>query len=348
MKKEWMYSISTGIFILFILFCVMWILKPFEKISNGEVIVYVAHDQDYSEPILKKFEKTTGIKVKAVYDTEATKTVGLVNRLIAEKNNPQADVFWNNEVSRTIFLKKSGVLIPYKSPNSEDKPEIYKDKEGYWTGFAARARVIIYNTRLVRREEAPMSIFDLTDEKWRGKVGIANPLFGTTGSHVAALFALLGKGEAENFFKKLKKNDIKVVESNGMVRDQVVAGDLYIGLTDTDDANDAIVKGKNVAMVFPDQGNNEIGTLIIPNSVMLIKGSRNKENGKKLIDYLLSKEVEQMLSESKAMQMPLGKNVPHPKHVPNISDIKGMNIASDGIYDNLNYSQKFIRALLLT
>lgn len=335
---------------LILVFCVIafYFLLVHGGSASNEVVVYVAHDQDYSEPILKAFEEKTGIRVKTVYDTEATKTVGLVNRLIAEKSRPQADVFWNNEVSRTILLRNTGVLTPYKSPNAEDKPGIYRDGQGYWTGFAARARVIIYNTRLISEEDAPKSIFDLTNEKWKGKIGIANPLFGTTGSHVAAFFALWGDEKAEKYFRDLRENDLKVVESNGMVRDQVVAGDLYMGLTDTDDANDAIVEGKAVAMVFPDQGDNETGTLIIPNSVMLIKGSKNPGNGKRLIDYLLSREVEQKLSESKAMQMPLGRNVPHPENVPAVSKLKGMQVTSYEIYDHLEYSQKFIQGLLLS
>ncbi|MDI7277711.1 MAG: iron ABC transporter substrate-binding protein, partial [Anaerolineae bacterium] len=66
------------------------------------VVVYTSRDQLYAEPILKGFERDTGIRVRAVYDTGATKTVGLTNRLLAEKDHPQADVFWNSEVARTI------------------------------------------------------------------------------------------------------------------------------------------------------------------------------------------------------------------------------------------------------
>lgn len=345
-----MATVNKYVFAVLIVFSIIiafYYLFGHEASSN-EVVVYVAHDQDYSEPILKSFEDETGIRVKALYDTETTKTVGLVNRLIAEKNRPRADVFWNNEVSRTIMLKNKGILAPYKSLNARDKPDLYKDEEGYWTGFAARARVIIYNTLLVNEEDAPKSILDLRDPRWHGKAGIANPLFGTTGSHVASLFALFGNEKAEEYFTDLKANDLKVVESNGMVRDQVVAGDLYLGLTDTDDANDAIVEGKAVSMVFPDQGEDGIGTLIIPNSVMLIKDSPNPKNGMMLIDYLLSKDVEQRLSESKAMQMPLGRDVPHPDSVPDVGDLKGMQVTQQEIYDNLRHSQEFMQDLLLT
>jgi len=312
---------------------------------SNEVVIYVAHDQDYSEPILKLFEQKTGINVKPLYDTETTKTVGLVNKLIAEKNNPQADVFWNNEVSRTIKLKNADVLTPYISPNADDKPSKFKDSDGYWTGFAARARVIIYNTDLVDPENIPQSIHDFKRPKWKGKFCIANPIFGTTGSHVSSLFALWGEEKAKQFFLDLKANDMKVVESNGMVRDQVVAGEYLAGLTDTDDAYDAISEGKKVAMIFPDE--DDIGTLVIPNSVMMIKGGPNTENGRKLVDYLLSKEVESNLAESKAMQMPLGAGVSKPDHVPAVEDLTSMDITPYQISDSLESSQRFVQETLL-
>ena len=114
--------------------------------ARQEVIVYTSLDKVFSQPIFEAFEKETGIKVKAVYDSEATKTTGLVNRLIAEKNNPKADIFWNSETGRTVVLMKKGVLAQYVSPCASDIPAGFKDPEGYWTGFAARCRILIYNT----------------------------------------------------------------------------------------------------------------------------------------------------------------------------------------------------------
>ena len=87
--------------------------------TQQQVVVYTSLDKVFSQPILEEFEHKTGIGVKAVYDSEATKTTGLVNRLIAEKDSPRADVFWNSETGRTIVLKQKGVLAPYKSPQEE-------------------------------------------------------------------------------------------------------------------------------------------------------------------------------------------------------------------------------------
>jgi iron(III) transport system substrate-binding protein len=219
--------------------------------KENEVVVYTSHDQIYSEPILSDFQKKTGIKVRAVYDVEAAKTTGIVNRLIAEKDHPRCDVFWNNENGRTIVLKKKGVLAPYHSPSAKDIPDQFKDPEGFWHGFGARARVIIYNKELVKPDEIPASVFDFTKESWKGQFALANPLFGTTATHAAALFCVLGDEKAKQFFADLKANGAVIADGNSVVKDQVANGELKAGLTDTDDVNMAVLAGKPVGMIHP-------------------------------------------------------------------------------------------------
>src|SRR5215204_5858535 len=148
--------------------------------SAGEVTVYVSTDRVFSEPILKAYEQQAGVKVNAVYDTEETKSTGLANKLLAEKDKPRADVFWSNEPVRTLVLKSRGMLAPYQSANAEGIPATFRDPENYWTGFSARIRVIVYNTRLVNPEEAPKSVYDLADPKWKDQIAIADPRFGST------------------------------------------------------------------------------------------------------------------------------------------------------------------------
>jgi iron(III) transport system substrate-binding protein len=108
--------------------------------SGSEVVVYTSEDQVFSEPVLKDFEKTSGIKVRAVYDTEETKSTGVALRIVAEREHAQADVFWANEPLRAVMLQQRGLLAPYQSPNAEGIPARYRDPDGHWVGFAARAR----------------------------------------------------------------------------------------------------------------------------------------------------------------------------------------------------------------
>ena len=305
------------------------------------VVVYTALDEMYSRPVLDAFEAASGVRVKTVYDTEASKTTGLVNRLIAERTRPRADVFWNNEVMQTIVLKRKGVLAPYPSPAAEAIPQKYKDPEGYWTGFAARARVIIYNTELV--QEPPRSILDLVEPAWRGKAAIAKPLFGTTATHAAALFAAWGNDKAKRFFQDLLANKVAVLPGNATVRDLVARGEYAWGLTDTDDANGAVEDGFPAKWLLPDQEQGGLGTLVIPNSVALIEGGPNPDGGKALIDYLLRPEVERLLSESRSIQIPLNPTVKAPERVPRLRTIRTMAVSFEAMADVMARSATFIR-----
>jgi iron(III) transport system substrate-binding protein len=290
--------------------------------AGNEVTVYVSTDRVFSEPVLREYERQSGTRVNAVYDTEETKSTGLANKLLAEKDRPQADVFWSNEPVRTLILKSRGVLAPYLPPNAQTIAGRFKDPDGYWTGFSARLRVIIYNTNLVKPDEAPSSILDLADPRWKGQVAIADPRFGSTSFHVAALYAQLGDEKADEFFRRLKANDVKVVDGNSVVRDLVARGELMVGLTDTDDVNVALENGLPVAMVIPDRDG--IGVAVMPNMVSLIAGAPNPERGRALVDYLLSPAVEEMLARSEAVQIPLHPEMAPPKNMPALDAVRPM------------------------
>jgi iron(III) transport system substrate-binding protein len=259
-----------------------------------------------------------------VYDTEEIKSTGLANRLLAEKARPQADVFWSNEPVRTLVLKSRQVLAPYRSPSAEGIPATLVDPDGYWTGFSARMRVIAYNTKLVKAQDAPRSVFDLTNVKWRGQVAIADPRFGSTSFHIAALYALAGDVKMDEFFRELKANGVRIVDGNSVVRDLVARGEVKVGLTDTDDVNVALGDGQPISMVLPDREG--LGVPVMPNMVSLIAGAPHPEEGRRLIDYLLSPDVERQLAQSDAVQVPLHAGVPGPENVPPIDTFRPMTL----------------------
>jgi len=295
--------------------------------TKDEVVVYTTVDQIFSEPILRDFEKETGIKVKAIFDTEETKSTGVLNRIIAEKNNPQCDVFWSGDPVRAIVLKNRGITTPYNSAVASDIPSNFKDKDYQWIGFSARARVLIYNKTLIKKDKVPKSIFDLTKEQYRAKFAIANPLFGTTSFHFASWFSYFGDQKAKKLLENLKKNRVIIATSNGDVKKRVLNKEIAFGLTDTDDAFEAIKESKDIGVIFLDQESG-IGDLIMPNTLSLIKNSPHNSNGKKIIDYLLSKETERKLALS-CSQMPLHKGVKTPKSVPSLDNIVPMKIDYD-------------------
>jgi iron(III) transport system substrate-binding protein len=304
------------------------------------VVVYVSEDQVFSEPILKDFERETGITVKPVFDTEESKSTGVMNRLIAEKNNAQADVYWANEPVRAEALKQRGVSTPYVSPSAEGIPDQFKDADHYWTGFSARARVVLVNAGSTI---TPAGITAYTEPAAKGRAAIANPLFGTTTAYVAALFTIWGDERARTFMNDMKKNAVKMTTSNGESADFVATGQVDFALVDTDDAVNRKKQGKPVEIIYPDQDSNGIGVLILPNALALIKGGPHAENGKRLIDYLLSKQAERKLAFADCAQIPLHAGVDKPPEVRRIEDIKPMRVSYADLARKMDEIQPFLK-----
>lgn len=275
-----------------------WWLSP----DTAPLVVYCAHDAVFAEGILRDFERESGIQVVVRYDSEATKSLGFINLLIQEKENPQCDVFWNNELLGTCELKEQQVLVPYQGPGFDRIPENFKDPDGYWAGFAARLRVYIVNTdRMTADEAAIESRLGGTDDLSR--VTIAQPLFGTTLTQFTLLWHEWGDTRLRNWQKDLQKRGIREVNGNAATRSLVADGACDFGFTDSDDYFGAKDEGKPVA-ALPVRANGK--TICIPNSVAIIRGTQQIENAQKLVDYLLAAETELRLARSESRQIPLG------------------------------------------
>jgi len=273
-----------------ILFVAAWNLAACKE--NSTVVIYTSVDRHFAEPILQAFEDETGIKVEALYDVEAAKTTGLVNKLIAEADRPRADVFWNGEFLQTQLLAQRGLLTAYATDGQQDQQHL-------WTAFGGRARVLIVNTTTLPQDQWPDSLADFLADRWPGnQMAIAHPLFGTSATHAAALYAAWGDAHAADFYRSAQARGVRIVDGNSVVRDLAVKGEIMFGLTDTDDACSALENGEEVAVVFPDQSDGAIGTLVIPNTVAMIAGAPHPENGKLFVDYLLGENIALELAEA--------------------------------------------------
>jgi len=247
----------------------------------GSVIVYTSQDQVYAEPILKDFEAETGIKVRAVFDSEAVKTVGLANRLLAERSHPQCDVFWNNEVFRTHQLEVSGVF-------REQDPFV---EVGY------RSRRLVIDTNKLSLAEAPRSLLELTNAVWRGKVALAYPLFGTTCTHFLALRQHWGAPAWENWCRALQANRLLLVDGNSVVVRLVGKGEAAIGLTDSDDIAAGQREGYPiVALPMNDE------TLLTPNTVAVVRGCPHPGAAQKFYEYVQQPKVLEKLVSASALE----------------------------------------------
>ena len=275
--------------------------------------------------------------------------MSLYEEIVRESKRPRCDLYWNNEILHTIRLSKQGLLEPYESPSAADYPEWTKAKDRTWQAFAARARVLIVNTNLVAANDYPRGIFDLTKPAWKDRVVMAKPAFGTTATQAVCLFDALGDGPARKFFLDLRANGLAFVAGNKQVAQGVANGDFAVGFTDSDDALIELDAGKPVVLIFPDREGHpdypRLGTLFIPNTLAIIKGSANVAGAKKLIDSLLSAGVEKKLAEGGGRQIPLNPKTQANLHPALVrpEQVKSMQVDWDRAAERWQEVQTFLR-----
>jgi len=313
-----------------------------------DLVVYCSLDQEFAEPLVQRFARESGLEVHAEFDVEAAKTVGLVARLREESTNPRCDVFWNNEVAHTAALAADGLLERYDSPSAAEIPAQFRDPERRWTGFAARARILIVNTQLCD-PHAITGMWDLVDPKWSGKVGMAKPLTGTTMTHMAALYLTLGEERADEYLARIQTGSqsgaVNLTNGNSSVARLVGDGKLAFGWTDTDDFAVAKERGAPVAAVYPDaQG---CGTLLLPTAVAILKGAPHVENARRFVDWVLRPEIEKELAFSRSAQIPVRGSVERPPDMLVPGTFKVMRIEYGALGAELERRAERLKRLFL-
>jgi iron(III) transport system substrate-binding protein len=267
--------------------------------AAGPVVLYTSVDEPFVRPLIARFQNETGIAVTLLTDAEAAKSVGLAEKIRAERDHPRADVWWDNECFLTINLAREGILAPYDSPAAADIPAQYKDREHRWAAGVLRARVLVSSPKLAGKTGAAKQLRDLLRPEWRGRIAIARPTAGTTGGHVAALYVTWGDERADAFFRQLHDNGCLLLGGNAMVAESVARGDLIAGVCDNDDAASASAEIGKLETALPDQDEIGDGTLAIPAPVSLVTGAPHPVAATKLIDFLLSRDVDRALIDAK-------------------------------------------------
>jgi iron(III) transport system substrate-binding protein len=268
------------------------------------VVLYTSCDDYLLRDIIPVFEKESGISVLIVGDTEATKTTGLVQRVIDEKDHPRADVWWSNEPFGTIRLAHEGLLAPYVSRTQQGAvgmtpwPKGFRGARETWYGFSVRARALAFNSKRISAESAPHSLKALIRPEWKGRVGMARPQFGTTRGELGALHLAEGDDGFRAWVKGMHDNGVRLYDGNSTVVRALASGEIDVGLTDTDDVLAGQHEGWPVESV-------PVPGMLIPNTVGLVHGAPHQDQAAALIDFLISPRVEYILEKSIAGLQPV-------------------------------------------
>ena len=306
------------------------------------VVLYTSVDESFARQIVAEFTDRHAIRVDVLFDSEAGKTTGLVKRIRAEAGDPRADVFWSGELFNTIVLARDGLLEPYDSPSAADIPRRYRDPSHRWTAIGLRARVLAFDPRRTPATELPDRWEQLAEPRYASRLSIANPLFGTTHGHVAAMFALWGEERGRAFLKALHNGGARLAAGNGATVRDVLDGRADLAATDTDDVWVLQRQGASLDQRPLDLGDG--GTLLIPTSVGVVKGCRHPGPARKLVDFLLSAECERLLAGSDSRNVPVRESLRAELKLELPPETR---LSFDAIADHLAPSADAIREILI-
>jgi len=255
--------------------------------GTNAIVLYCAQDQVFSEAVLDDFTRTTGLKVRTIHDSEAVKTVGLANRLIAEMPNPRADIFWGNEELRTRQLAARGVF---------GTNHIGAADAG-WLAFGSRTRRLVIDPRKLPSSDRPSSLVELTNARWKGKLSLAMPLFGTASTHFHVLRTKWGEVVWRDWCRALMANRPFLEPGNSHVVRRVARGEALVGLTDSDDIAVARLGGAQVEALTL-----ENDLLSIPNTIALVRPAAPGSPARRLVEFLISDPVRDRLVAAGALE----------------------------------------------
>ncbi len=279
--------------------------RPAQVEYRGEVVLYTSADEPLARQVIEAFSQKTQIRVQPLFDTEADKTTGLARRIRAEAASPRADVFWSSEPFQAIQLAQEGLVEACLPETARDIPIAYRDAKDRWIGFGLRGRVLAYDPKQMPAEQLPKTWAELAQPAYAQKVVFANPLFGTTRGHVAAMLVQWGEPAFTNWVEQLAAAGVasRLAAGNAQVAKSVAMGQAALGATDTDDVYAQQQSGAKIEMTYPDMGGG--GTLLLPNTVAVIKGAPHPEQAKELEAFLCSEQVEGMLAASESHNIPV-------------------------------------------
>lgn len=260
------------------------------------LVIYSGRSEALINPIITAFNE---VHPDITVVLKSGKNNELAAAILEERNNPQADVFISTDMLSHINLSGEGALAAAPIAAAASVPDDLKAADGTWTSVTARARVIMYNTDMVSADEAPTSIFDLSDPKWKGKIAAANSTNGAMQAQVAGMYRLLGADATSEWLNGLVANNVTFFGGHTDVRKAVGAGEFAIGLVNhyyyelqKREAND-----NKVAVVYPDQADGQIGAFINTTAVGIVQGAPHRDNAQLFAEFLFEPETQRLFAE---------------------------------------------------
>src|SRR5215216_2649290 len=254
-----------------------------------ELVVYSGRNRPDLTPAYRLFERLTdtAVRVEKVYHLDAEQ------RVIDQRNDPQADLLLTNSQLALELVRESGVFEPYEAPVAREYAEWLRASDYSWLSFTAWPRVAMVNRR---HEAQPSRLEDFTSPGYRNKVACASLVEMTTVAQFAALRVARGTEYTESLVDRLLANGLRVYKSNLFTREALAREDLTAALANSSNVHVFYLEGNPVSEAWLDQEDGGLGTHVEAHTMAVLKGCKHPESARDFVDFLLTPEIQSMLA----------------------------------------------------
>ena len=305
MKSSKVIVLIMSLLLIFLAGCGQTGATPVSNGENDELVVYSSRNETFVDALLEKFEADTGIKVKALHAGDA-----VVNRIVEESGNVQADIFISNDIGAMEHLRLEGLLKGVNPAGIETIGDHYRAEDQSWFALSARTRVLMYNKDLITEEEMPKTIAELTDPVWKDQFAITRGGNGGMISHVSALRYEWGDDQTLAWLTNVKDNAGAIMQGHGDIRRAVGSGEFKFGLVNNYYYHQQLGEPEhnNVGIIYPDQGGDEMGAVINAAGVAFIKGGPSTDSALIFAEWILQPENQREFSFS-SLEVPINPEI---------------------------------------
>jgi iron(III) transport system substrate-binding protein len=311
--------------------------------ENGSLTVYSGRAEEFVGPLFERFEDETGINLDVRYDDSAQ----LAAAIAEEGGNSPADVFFAQDAGSLGAAAADGRFATLPAATLKLVDARFRDPDGRWIGLSGRARVIVYNTEMLTEDQVPDSVFDVTDERWRGKLGIA-PTNASFQAFVSAMRLESGEQRARQWLEDLKANEPRTYENNVAVVAAVAAGEIEIGLVNHYYLYELKAEDPGAPAANHFTAASDPGSLVNVAGVGILASSDDPALAQRLVDYLLTEPSQRYYTEDGRSEYPLIAGVPPLAGLPPLASIHGIDISLSDLGAKLPSTLELLNEVGLT
>jgi iron(III) transport system substrate-binding protein len=287
--------------------------------QTGSLTIYSGREERLVKPIMDRFTRQTGIQLNVRYAS----STALATQPVEEGRSSPADVYWSQEPGTLVLVGARGLLKRLPQKTVGKVPSRFSTPSRRWVGTSGRSRVLVYNTRELTTQQLPQSVWGLTNERWKGKIGIA-PTNASFQAFLGATINLHGEDRVRNWLRGLQENDVRFFPNNTTVVQAVGRGDVEVGLVNhyylynlLADTPDLPVRNHWFRAGDP-------GNLVLAAGVGIVSATEKGATAQRFVDFLLSKWAQRFIARGPgAAEYPLVKGVPRRPGLPALTAIKG-------------------------